>query len=409
MALKSSNIANTLLQTLNRLTAQGDALLITRETAKPVQTLVTVCTILVDSAETVAETTAEPQDRDRTFLFAKKIRQEVQNLAEVKKDIEFNANNSTIRPRLLSAAKNITLYTSQMLSIGDEPLFRKVIEHAKQCAQDAKIMIASTDLDYDHFFEACKNFGGSTLELAKYLQEIARKVEDRNHQQKVINSYNSIKEIGPQMIRASKRAYENPSVVEIQQELHQLARTFANKVSYAISVAQSDGGKVQNELSATQPVIPIPESDPLGNDMGGRRRTVKEKQHGSEILQRTTTATVAREISNGIEQASKLRVKEAERRSMMVPPGGLAIPPEPKNLKPDQESFLSNLEQDFDKEEPITPLTRPSTMALTPLNGQADETEMQKLREEIRLLREENESLHKVVATMQKRLDLRTE
>lgn len=60
-------------------------------------------------------------------------------------------------------------------------------------------------------------------------------------------------------------------------------------------------------------MIPLPEPEqPLDENPGrGRRRTVKEKGQGQEILQRAKTATTTREISEEIEQASILRLKAA--------------------------------------------------------------------------------------------------
>ncbi len=89
------------------------------------QTLVTVCTLLVDSAESVAEATGDPEIRDTTFLFAKKVREVVRNhwddlgkirdeakrLEEVRRAIDTNPNDPSIRVKLLQAAKNITSYT----------------------------------------------------------------------------------------------------------------------------------------------------------------------------------------------------------------------------------------------------------------------------------------------------------
>jgi len=74
MAFKASNVANVLLQTLDKLSSQGQNLVITAETGTAIETMVTVCNILVDSAESVAENTADPSTRDQTFAYAKKIK-----------------------------------------------------------------------------------------------------------------------------------------------------------------------------------------------------------------------------------------------------------------------------------------------------------------------------------------------
>ena len=47
--------------------------MITKDTARPIGTLVTVCNILVDSAETVAEANGDPDTRAKTFEFADKV------------------------------------------------------------------------------------------------------------------------------------------------------------------------------------------------------------------------------------------------------------------------------------------------------------------------------------------------
>lgn len=44
-----------------------------KETTQLVHTLADVCTVIVDSAETVAESTGDPELRDQTFQFAKDV------------------------------------------------------------------------------------------------------------------------------------------------------------------------------------------------------------------------------------------------------------------------------------------------------------------------------------------------
>jgi len=405
MALKSSNIANTLLQTLSKLTAQGDAITVTKETAKPVQTLVTVCTLLVDSAETVAETTGDPEIRERTFEFATKIRQEIKNLDNVRKQIEINPNEPSIKQRLLQAAKNIAHFTTEIVTVQEDVLLKKVVDLAKKTAQSAKVLISTTEATYEEFFAACKDFGGSSLAFAKLLQEVARKVEDKSHQEKIVSAYNGIKEIGPQMIRIAKRAYENPKNVDTQQELQQISRTLVSKISYAISTAQSDGGKVQNEISRSQPTIPIPavplpQEDDV-NKQDRRRRTIVEPTAGNEILSRARTATITREIEDEIETASSLRVKRLQGNQ---PPG--QYPPvnqqaiQPKAEEEDEaESLIDGMEQELKRDDPNTGQGKANLDEL--------QRQMEKLRQENYLLFEENQNLNKVIDTMKKRLSIR--
>jgi len=51
------------------------------------------------------------------------------------------------------------------------------------------------------------------------------------------------------MIWVAKRVCESPKNIDIQQELQQVSRTLVSKIFYTISIAQLDGGKVQNEIN----------------------------------------------------------------------------------------------------------------------------------------------------------------
>jgi hypothetical protein len=452
MALKSSNIANTLLQTLQKLTLQGDNIIISKETSKPIQTLITVCTILVDSAETVAESTGDPEIRNKTFQYANKIREESKKLEELKKQIEINYKDPEIKNRLILCAKNISQYTTSLITVGDDQLFKKIIDSCKECANYAKILIASTTKPYEIFFEACKDFGGACLNLAKHLQEVARKVGDPMHQQKVISSYNNIKEIGPALIRAAKKAYENQNNIEAQHELQAMAKQLAGKLTYAISVSQRDGGNVQNEISSSQPTIPIQldqiQNKSIPNDK--KRRTIKEPQHGNEILNRTRTATITKEITETIETAAEIPKKRSSPTSLpsittslqktsqpltlqsasisqSIPistssqplyvkqsPLSQQLESEKKekreiNVEEDSESIIQSLEKDLEQEEKNSKETTETHNIdinkyeeLQKLN-ESLKVDITKLKEENSLLIEENERLHKLIETMRKR------
>jgi len=351
----------------------------------------------------------------------------------VKKAIEANPNDPSVKARLLSCARNIATYTTEMVSVGDEEGLRKVMEAARTCATHARTLMAATQRGYEDFFESCKNFAGSALDLAKLLQELARRITDNAHQQKVINSYNSIKEIGPQMIRVAKKAYENPNSVESQQELVQMSRQLAGKIAYAISVSQPDGGKVQNELSTSQPTIPLPKVDSIsepqptsaetGRGAPGRRRTVREPQMGKEILRRARTATVTRQIAETIEGGVNA---DAESKEPEVSSAPSPMPPPPKQepvkqpekplvpSKMDEEdgpdSVIASLEARMNKEEEITKQSEASKGSGSEWKAkyEAAAQEIEKLKQENELLKEENENLTKVVETMKKRAALKS-
>jgi hypothetical protein len=55
------------------------------------------------------------------------------------------------------------------------------------------------------FFGHCKTFAGSAMQIATTLQEIARKISDPTHQQKVVVAYNGIREVSPVVIRCAKK------------------------------------------------------------------------------------------------------------------------------------------------------------------------------------------------------------
>jgi len=404
MALKSTNIANTLLQTLAKLTAQGDNIVITRETAKPIQTLITVCTLLIDSADAIVESSGDPDVRERTSDFSSKMRVELRYLDQIRKAIEINPNDYALKGRLLQSAKNITTFTTQLVTGNEDALLQKVVDSAKNCASSAKILISSTEGSYEDFFEACKIFGASSLGFAKLLQEVARKVEDRSHQEKVIAAYNSIKEIGPQIIRAAKRAFENPRNMETQQELHMISRTLIGKISYAISVSQPDGGKSQNEISASQPTIPLPNVPQITEDRSThRRKTIQHPAQGDEILSRVKTATAARVVEDTIEQASMLHIRKLEATMTPVPE------PEPeitKNNNPnddeDAESIIVSMEQQLQQSEPV------NDNNLWKSKYEELAQSMEKVQEENSILLQENETLNKLLDSMRKRVSLRT-
>jgi hypothetical protein len=50
-------------------------MVITKETVRPVQTLISVCSLLVESAEAVGEGTADAEIRSRTFEYADKVKE----------------------------------------------------------------------------------------------------------------------------------------------------------------------------------------------------------------------------------------------------------------------------------------------------------------------------------------------
>jgi len=73
-------------------------------------------------------------------------------------------------------------------------------------------------------------------------------------------------------------------------------------------VAQPDGGHVQNEISTSQPTIPLPiQTESSHDDFNERRRkrTVKEPVQGNEVLQRVRAAAATREIAETLEPVIK--------------------------------------------------------------------------------------------------------
>jgi len=229
---------------------------------------------------------------------------------------------------------------------------------------------------------------------------VAKKIEDKAHQEKIITAYNGIKEMGPQVVRAAKRAFENPKNVDIQQELHVVSKTLVAKISYAISVAQSDGGKVQNEISISQPTIPITiapissEEDPRASR---RRRTVVEPTVGVEILSRARTATVQRAIEDDIEQASLLRIKNAE--STLEPNADVSIEEESEEKA---EKMIVNMESELASNDRNSSGAQEWIIKYEEL-----QRETAKLRQDNELLIEENVNLNKVIENMKKRMALR--
>lgn len=98
--------------------------MITKDTAKPISTLITVCNLLVDSAETVAENHGDPDIRNRIFDYASKIRNEMKSLEEIKKKIEISPQEPGVKTRLLECAKIIANLTSELVSVNDDVLLR---------------------------------------------------------------------------------------------------------------------------------------------------------------------------------------------------------------------------------------------------------------------------------------------
>jgi len=321
-----------MLQTLDKLTQQGGNLVITAETATVVETMINVCGILAESAEAVAEGTADPTARDAHFNYAKRIRGEIPSLQTIVQMIQANPKNAEIKSLLINTAKNIATYTSEMIAGGESELQNRLVNSCKECAQNAKSLLINLHAPYETFFGFCKGFAASAMTLTTTLQEIARKLDNPSHQQKVVVAYNSIKEVSPVIIRAAKKAYEQPDNTEFQEELQLAVKSLAQKITYSLSVGQVEGHR--EEISKNQAVVSLPKVDlpPAVDDSAMRRsrkKTVKTADHGHQILKQAKTASVAKRVEDELDEGSLIGLEVLKRKAPAAGSNPPALPDRP--------------------------------------------------------------------------------
>jgi len=233
--------------------------------------------------------------------------------------IQANPKNPEIKTLLVQTAKTIGVLTSEMIAIGENELQKRLVNLCKECASNAKNLLVNIHSPYDTFFGFCKGFAGSAMQVSVTLQEIARKVDDQTHQQQIVVAYNGIREVSPSVIRSAKRAYETPDNEEFTQELQLAVKNLAGKITYALSVAQIDGHK--EEISKKQPTISIPKIDvpPQNEDStvarSRRKKTVKNPEHGNQILQQAKTATVAKNVEDDLEEGSLIAMEQLKQKA----------------------------------------------------------------------------------------------
>lgn len=165
---------------------QGDTFVVTKDTAILVHTLADVCTVIVDSADTVAENTGEPELRESTFQFAKsvssyflspslsfcshgllwyqlkQVKKERDNLLQLevwlfsslvcwekpKSDIEKNVNDPTLKTRLIASTSTISKKIVSLAMANENILFNKVTDAAKECGYYSSVLMTSIDMHY---------------------------------------------------------------------------------------------------------------------------------------------------------------------------------------------------------------------------------------------------------------------
>jgi len=202
-----------------------------------------------------------------------------------------------------------------------------------------KNLITSVHKQYDQFYDACRQFGSGSLELAKVLQDIAKTVTSESHKQKIVVTYNGIKELGPQIIRAAKRSFDEPTNEDHQQELHLLARQLTQKISFALSASQTD----TNEVSKTQPTVPLPRVD-VEENKANRKKTIKDSNHGADVLRSAKNATIAKQIDDDIEEGSKLLLDMTKAKKQGIKPNEVKPDPViPEETKKKQDEDLKQV------------------------------------------------------------------
>jgi uncharacterized phage infection (PIP) family protein YhgE len=390
MAFQSANVANTLLQTLQNLTTGSEQLVVTRDTVRAIDTLISVVTILIDSADSVAEATADPTVRSRTFDYSRVMRNQIPILQQLRVEIDKNPSEPSLKSRLLGVATEIANATSSMLMSDTNEKVQRVADTAKKCAEHTKNLVTSFERGSQEFIEECKSFASSALDLTKALQDVAAIVEDRAHQKKIIEAYTSIKEFAPQIIRGAKRAYENPKNLEYQQELTLLTRKMASIISHALSVAQVGNAPV--EIGKKEDTVPIPKVEVPQDNNPRRRRTIKDAKTGRDVLQKARTAAVAQEVNKTIEEGSSMLIQKQNAAPPPAPVSNVTTsapeieepPKEDKEIKEQTESFIQTI--------------RSQKETINPNELEQLRSENSLLKQEIEELKEEIESLKKKVA-----------
>lgn len=321
------------------------------------------------------------------------MRNQIPLLQQLRIDVEKNPNDPSLKARLLNVATDIATSTSTMLFAETNDKVQQVHTAAKNCAEYTKNLVLSFEKGSQEFINECKSFASSALELTKALQGVAAIMDDKVQQKKVVDSYNSIKDFAPQIIRAAKRAYENPEILEFQQELALLAKNMATIISHAISVAQIGGPSV--EIGKKEETIPLPKMD-ITQDRS-RRRTIRDVKMGNDVLQKARTAAVAQEVNKKIEEGSFLLI---QKQNVTKPPGDVpektVIKEEDKEVKEQTESFIQTI-----RAQPELP--KPATSNTTGTNNPANE-ELEQLREENSLLKQQIQELNEEIEALKKKV-----
>jgi len=152
-------------------------------------------------------------------------------------------------------------------------------------------------------------------------------------------------------------------------------------------------------------------------ETGPRRRTVTNKNEGTEILQRAKTAVVTQEIEEEIEEASLIMLKKVEQASFLkvgtvnsvpqerVEQGAKTVTRPAQNSQiEDEESLITSIDQELSK----TEMTRDTGPNVWKSKCEALEQQVDKLQQENNIFQQENLQLHQLVETMKKRLALRS-
>jgi hypothetical protein len=119
--------------------------------------------------------------------------------------IHSNPDNPENVTTLLNVARNVRAKTAELISAGEDDAHQKTNDAARECARAARALLDSLNQGFNEFYAASQSYAQSALNLVKTLQQVARAYAgNKPHQDKIIASCNSIKDMGPQLIRVTK-------------------------------------------------------------------------------------------------------------------------------------------------------------------------------------------------------------
>jgi len=305
-SLSSTNVANSLLQTLNVIN-KGE-IVISKETLEIVNSLIQICTVLADSASSIQEITLNDKDKSSIIQYCSTIKSEKKNLLEVKTMLEQNPKNPAIKPKLIATAKVIALTTSEMITSENNPHIQKITDQCRTLAGLGKAVIeAITCESAESFITACREFVAQNTAIMHALRAFARDCSYTElHKRKMFLMAEKLKELGSRLIRTCHSAFDDSETAKSIDTAIGIGKELARLISQTITVIQLDGEIDNSRLSVNSPTVPITSNENLQDRTSqDRAPTVKDPKQATDILRKVREASITTDIRGELDEVIK--------------------------------------------------------------------------------------------------------